>query len=114
MQNGSLLGTAYGAKTLDSLPLLYMLGETNSAKTTTILKSGLDPELLAGQVYRDQDIVATSITNIWYTNQCVIVDTGDAVRGSLPLWGKLVRRTRPKAYRSALGSRRPSVLLWFA
>lgn len=96
-----------GAKTLDSLPLLYMLGESNAAKTTTVLKSGLDPELLAGQIYRDQDIVATTVTNLWYTQQCVIVEAGDAVRRSPQLWGKLVRRTRPKAYRAAMGSQAP-------
>jgi type VI secretion system protein ImpL len=89
-----------GAKTLDSLPLLYMLGEMNSAKTTTVMKSGLDPELLAGQIYRDQDIVATPVTNLWYTQQCVIVESGDAIRKSPALWAKLIRRTRPKAYRS--------------
>jgi len=96
-----------GAKTLDSLPLLYMLGEANSAKTTTVNKSGLDPELLAGQMYRDQDIVATPVANLWYTQQCVIVEAGDAVRRNPGLWAKLIRRTRPKAYRSAMGSQAP-------
>jgi type VI secretion system protein ImpL len=96
-----------GAKTLDSLPLLYMLGESNSAKTTTVMKSGLDPELLSGQLYRDQDIVATPVANLWYTQQCVIVEAGDAVRKSPGLWAKLIRRTRPKAYRAAMGSQAP-------
>jgi type VI secretion system protein ImpL len=96
-----------GAKTLDSLPLLYMLGESNAAKTTIVNKSGLDPELLAGQMYRDQDIVATTVANLWYTQQCVVVEAGDAVRRSPALWAKLIRRTRPKAYRSAMGSQAP-------
>jgi type VI secretion system protein ImpL len=97
-----------GAKTLDSLPVLYLLGDANSAKTTTILKSGLDPELLAGQIYRDQDVVPTSVTNLWYTQQCVIVEAGAVVRKNPQLWGKLVRRTRPKVYRAALGSQAPT------
>ncbi len=96
-----------GAKTLDSLPLLYMLGESNAAKTTVVMKSGLDPELLAGQMYRDQEIVATSVANLWYTQQCVIVEAGDAVRKSPGLWAKLIRRTRPKAYRAAMGTQAP-------
>lgn len=96
-----------GAKTLDSLPLLYMLGESNAAKTTIVMKSGLDPELLAGQMYRDQDIVPTPIANLWYTQQCVIAEAGDAVRKSPALWAKLIRRTRPKAYRAAMGSQAP-------
>ena len=96
-----------GAKSLDSLPLLYLLGEANSAKTTAVLKSGLDPELLAGQLYRDQDVIATPILNLWYTQQTVIVEAGDAVRKSPALWQKLIRRTRPKAYRSAMGTQAP-------
>jgi type VI secretion system protein ImpL len=96
-----------GGKSLDSLPLLYILGEPNAAKTTTVLKSGLDPELLAGQIYRDQDVVATPVANLWYSQQCVLVEAGDAVRKSPPLWRKLIRKTRPRAYRSALGSQAP-------
>ena len=96
-----------GAKSLDSLPLLYLVGEGNSAKTTSILKSGLDPELLAGQIYRDQDVIATPVVNLWYTQQCVIVEAGSAVRNSPALWSKLIRKTRPKAYRSAMGTQAP-------
>ena len=96
-----------GAKSLDSLPLLYLLGEGNSAKTTSVLKSGLDPELLAGQIYRDQDVIATPVVNLWYTQQCVIVEAGSAPRNSPGLWSKLIRKTRPKAYRSAMGTQAP-------
>ncbi len=96
-----------GPKSLDSLPLLYILGEGNSAKTTAVLKSGLDPELLAGQIYRDQDVMATPVVNLWYTQQCVMVEAGDAVRKSPALWSKLIRKTRPKAYRSAMGTQAP-------
>ena len=96
-----------GQTSLDSLPLLYILGEGNSAKTTAVLKSGLDPELLAGQIYRDQDVMATPVVNLWYTQQCVMVEAGDAVRKSPALWSKLIRKTRPKAYRSAMGTQAP-------
>ena len=96
-----------GAKTLDSLPLIYMLGDANSAKTTTVLKSGLDPELLAGQVYRDKDILPTPVVNLWYTKQAVIVEAGEALRQDARLWSQLVKRTRPKAYRAAFGPGAP-------
>ncbi|MGB0122907.1 MAG: type VI secretion system membrane subunit TssM [Silvibacterium sp.] len=96
-----------GPKSLDSLPLLYILGEGNSAKTTAVLKSGLDPELLAGQIYRDQDVIATPVLNLWYAQSCVMVEAGDAIRKSPALWSKLIRKTRPKAYRSAMGTQAP-------
>lgn len=96
-----------GPKSLDALPLLYILGEANSAKTTAVVKSGFDPELLAGQVYREQDIVATSVVNIWYANSCVFAEAGDAVRKAAPLWHRLILKTRPKASRSAVGKQAP-------
>jgi type VI secretion system protein ImpL len=96
-----------GPKTLDRLPLLYILGETNSAKTTTVLKSGLEPELIAGQIYRDQDVMATPVANLWYTHSCILVEAGDAVRKSPALWSKLIRRTRPRVVRAAMGKESP-------
>lgn len=107
---GKRLATAQrtGPKSLETLPLLYVLGEANSAKTTTILKSGLDPELLAGQLYRDQDVIPTPVVNLWYTRSCVIVEAGDAVRKNPALWSKLIRRTRPRVLRSAVGQQAPA------
>lgn len=96
-----------GPKSLDTLPLLYILGDANSAKSTTVLKSGLDPELIAGQLYRDQDVVPTPVVNLWYTRSCVLVEAGDAVRKNPALWSKLIRRTRPKVVRSAVGKQAP-------
>jgi type VI secretion system protein ImpL len=96
------------AKSFDSTPLLYILGGPNAAKTTTVLRSGLDPELLAGQVYRDQSVVATPLSTFWYTQECVLVEAGEAVRNSAHLWETLVRRTRPRIYRSALGATPPT------
>ena len=96
-----------GPKSLDSLPILFILGETNSAKTTAVLKSGFDPELLAGQVYRDQDIVPTPVVNLWYAQECAFVEAGDALRKASPLWNRLIRKTRPKAFRSAMGHQAP-------
>ncbi len=99
-----------GPKSLDTLPLLYILGDSNSAKTTAVIKSGFDPELLAGQVYRDQDVIQTPVVNIWYTsaaNGSIFVEAGDAIRKAPPLWSKLVRKTRPRAARSAMGKQAP-------
>jgi type VI secretion system protein ImpL len=99
-----------GPKSLDALPLLYILGETNSAKTTAVIKSGFDPELLAGQVYRDQDVIQTPVVNIWYASAAggsAFVETGDAIRKAPALWSKLVRKTRPRVSRSAMGKQAP-------
>ena len=46
--NRKLRESQQGAKSLESLPLVYILGDLGSAKTTMVLQSGLEPELLAG------------------------------------------------------------------
>ncbi len=102
--NRKLRTAQQGAKALDSLPLLYILGDPGSAKTTTVLRSGLDPELLAGTATLDGDQVSTSVLNLWFTKASALLEVGAAVRGNSALLGRLVHRTRAKAYRSAFGS----------
>lgn len=92
-------------KSLDAIPLVYVLGDANSAKTTSVLRSGLDPELLAGQVYRDENVLPTPTANFWYTKQGLLVEAGEALRQRPSLWRTLVRRTRPALYSLALGAR---------
>ena len=101
--NRKLKTAQQGAKALDSLPLLYILGDTGSAKTTTMLKSGLDPELLAGTATLDGEQVPTNVINLWFTKAAALLEAGATVRQNNALLGRLVHRTRAKAYRSAFG-----------
>ena len=96
-----------GAKSLNGLPLLYIFGDANSAKTTSVLRSGLEPELLAGQVYQGGEVVPTALGNIWYARQTAIIEIGEGLRTDPGALQKLVRRTRPKAYRTAFGRGAP-------
>ena len=50
---------------LSQLPVFFLIGETGSAKTSVFVHSGVEPDLLAGQVYQDSAIVATRPVNIW-------------------------------------------------
>jgi len=97
-----------GPKSLDGLALLYLLGEAGSAKTTTVLRSGLDAELIAGTAPREGDVSPTSLLNLWFTRQAAIVEAGEAIRQSTGMLNRLVARTRPKAYRSTFGSGAPA------
>ena len=54
-----------GPRSLSRMPLIYLLGEANAAKTTTLLHSSLDAELIAGHVYSANDVVATPLVNVW-------------------------------------------------
>ena len=102
--NSKLRGSQQGAKSLDAVPLVYILGEGGSGKTTTVLRSGLNPELLAGTAPREADVAPTPVLNLWFTQQAAVLELGESVRQSEMLLTHLVQRTRSKAYRSAFGS----------
>lgn len=90
---------------LGQLPLIYLLGESASAKTSTIINSGLDPELLAGQAHRDSSVIPTATANIWYTRQAVFVDAGGALLSQPSRWTRLVKRLQPGRFSSAARKR---------
>jgi type VI secretion system protein ImpL len=89
--------------TLRNLPLIFVAGDPGSAKTTTILHSALDPELLAGQVYQESTIVPTRVANFWYTRQAVFVDGGGGLFSQPDLWRRLIRLVQPGRIASAGG-----------
>ena len=87
---------------LRNLPLLFFLGESGSAKTNIIVHSGLDPELLAGQVYQDNNVLATRLANIWYSQHAVLVDPAGNLLQQPDRWKRLVQSVRPGRASSAL------------
>ncbi|MGA2850182.1 MAG: ImcF-related family protein [Terracidiphilus sp.] len=95
-----------GAKSLASLPLIYVIGDENSAKTQTVLQSGLDPELIAGNIYRDGLVAPTQLANIWLAGNYLLVEAGGAMLRQLPLWLRLVRATIPARLGSVFGDSR--------
>jgi type VI secretion system protein ImpL len=86
---------------LGNLPLIFLVGDPGSAKTTTIIHSALDPELLAGQVYQDSNVVPTRIANFWYTRQAVFVDAGGGLFSQPDLWKRLIKLVQPGRVASA-------------
>lgn len=102
--NRKLRTSQQGAKTLDSIPLIYVLGQSGSAKTSTIVQSGLDPELIAGTASQEFEQSPTGILNLWFTGSAALLEVGASIRGNTSSLGRLVHRTRAKAYRSAFGT----------
>ena len=93
---------------LGSLPLVFVLGDSGSTKTTVLIHSALDPELLAGQVYRDNQVLETSNANIWYTRQAIFVDPAGSMMGQADRWRRLVRLLQPGRFSAAIGKRAPA------
>jgi type VI secretion system protein ImpL len=84
-----------GVKSLAAVQIIYIVGEDNSAKTQTVLQSGLDAELLAGNLFRDGVVAPTQLANIWLAGSSVIVEAGGALLRQPALWQRLIKATRP-------------------
>src|ERR1700734_9248 len=88
---------------LGNLPLVFVLGETGATKTTTVIHSALDPELLAGHVYQDTTVLPTRLLNIWYTRQAIFVDPAGELLTQPPRWKRLVKLVQPGRVSTAMG-----------
>jgi len=94
----------HGAK-LSALPAIFLLGEAGSGKTSALLQCGLDPELLAGQVYREGSVVPTAVVNVWFARKTVFVDaSGKLMRDPKP-WSRIIHRLAPGRLGAIFGRR---------
>jgi type VI secretion system protein ImpL len=98
-----------------NLPMIFVIGDKGTAKTSTILNSGLDPELLAGQVYQDNAVAPTRAANIFFARGTVFVEAGGALMANPQSWTALVKKLQPSRLKSmgASGQAPRGVLLCF-
>ncbi len=80
---------------LSQLPVVLLIGPPGSAKTTTLINSGMEPELLAGQVYQENAIAPTRCLNLWFARQTVFVEAAGGLLADPARWQRLVRRLAP-------------------
>jgi len=90
-----LRSSGQAGASLSKWPVIILIGEPGSTKTTTVVNSGLDPELLAGQVYQDNNILPTQTANLWYTRQALFVDCGGSLASDPARWSRLLRHLQP-------------------
>jgi type VI secretion system protein ImpL len=77
---------------LRNTPAVLIVGDSDAAKTTTIVQSGLDPELLAGQIYQDKGILPTNPINVWYSRKVLFVEMGGKFQANPADWRRLLQR----------------------
>jgi type VI secretion system protein ImpL len=94
---------AKGAK-IGNLPAVLLIGETSSTKTSTMVHSGLEPELLAGQIYQDGNITSTRCANVWYSQQTIFVEAGGKLLGDDRARGYLAKHLQPRQLGAVMGS----------
>jgi type VI secretion system protein ImpL len=90
-----LRSSSQSGASLSKSPVIILIGEPGSIKTTTVVNSALDPELLAGQVYQDNNILPTQTANIWYTRQALFVDCGGSLASDSGRWLRLLHHLQP-------------------
>jgi len=89
--------------TIASMPVIFILGESGSAKTSVMLHSGLEPELLAGQVYDGPDVASTSVLNVWFARKTVFIEVSAKIASDPGSWARVLQKTRPSQIKSAFG-----------
>ena len=95
-------GHAARAK-IAQMPALLLTGEDGSAKTSITVHSGLEADLLSGQVYQDRDIIPTRGANIWYSDQNIFIELGGAQLDEPASRAELLKRLVPKRLKSMVG-----------
>jgi type VI secretion system protein ImpL len=75
----------------------FLAGDTGSTKTSIMVNAGLEPELLAGLVYRDNNLVPTRTANLWFSRRTIFVEAGGRLPSEPDKWARLIRKLQPRA-----------------
>lgn len=95
---------AAGGAGIGNLPLIFVIGEGGATKTSVVLRSGLEPELLAGQVHQQDNVIApTRTANLWLAQNAIFAEASAAVSAVPARWVRFIRRLRPKNLKSVVG-----------
>src|SRR5208282_1348899 len=76
---------AEGAR-VGQLPVYLVMGEAGSTKTSVMLHSGLEAELIAGQVYQSGNVTPTRAANIWFSRRSLFVEAGGQLGADASKW----------------------------
>jgi type VI secretion system protein ImpL len=98
---------------VSTLPAYILLGDSGAAKTSVMLHSGLEPELLAGQVYQNNNVASTRVANLWISRRSVFVEAGGKLPADAGAWSRLVKKLQPRASVVGKGEQAPRAAVVF-
>jgi type VI secretion system protein ImpL len=104
IENGARVG---------NLPALLLVGEQGSTKTSVMLHSGIEAELLAGQVYQNNEVAPTRSANIWFARRTLFVEAGSGLLTDPGQWHTLVKRLQPRGSVVSRGEQAPRAAVVF-
>ncbi len=85
----------------DQRPLVLLLGSSSSCKTTVVTRSGLDPELLAGEATGAD--APTAAVNVWAVRAAILAEAGGGLLTDATRWQRVVRALRAPRVAAAVG-----------
>ncbi|MBI4893667.1 MAG: hypothetical protein HY821_23815 [Acidobacteria bacterium] len=85
-----------GQPDFSSLPAIFLLGDRGSAKTSTIMNSALDAELLSGAVFQDGGVAPTADLNVWVARNTSWIEAGGSVSADPSRWAAFCRSFRSR------------------
>ena len=101
--DGKLAAAQKGQK-IAAVPAVFVMGDTGASKTSVMVSSGLDPELLAGHVYQETSIIPTRGANVWFAKNAVFVEAAGSSVNEPGVWARVAKRLQGGRIGSAVGS----------
>jgi type VI secretion system protein ImpL len=108
-----LAGAKIEGARVSTLPVYLLLGDSSCAKTCTVVHSGLEPELLAGQVYQAGNITATRTANFWFSRRSIFIEAGGKLPADAAKWHRLVQKLQPRGSVVGKGEQAPRAAVVF-
>ena len=82
-----------GEASFSKLPLYLIIGPEGAGKTSTLINSGMEPQLLAGQGV--SPVASTRLCNLWLAKGAIFAEIGGRMfSGDLTRWNQLLRGLR--------------------
>jgi type VI secretion system protein ImpL len=90
-----------------SLPAFLIVGPPGAGKTSVMLYSGLEPELLAGQVYQGAEVCPTAALNIWLARQAIFIEIPAPFATNADVLKAIIKHLKPGGIGVALRKEHP-------
>ena len=96
---------------LRNMPAVLVVGARGSAKTSVVVRSGIEPELLAGDVFRGEAVTPTRGANVWFTQDMLYVEGDGDLLADAGRWRTFARFLAPQRLVAAVtgGAQAPRV-----
>lgn len=89
---------------LQRIPLIFVLGAKQHHKTSAVVRSNAEAELLAGDVMRGVQVAPTQSLNIWLARPALVVEAALDVLNDSERRTRLLHRLQPAQFAEALTS----------